>query len=72
MTKGTTHSFDLAQRVLERSRCNVDVFEKSIKALEYLRINSSKYDLILCYIRMPDINGIYGVFAREVKNLNLG
>jgi DNA-binding response OmpR family regulator len=56
------------KRALERWGYRVDTFSDPQAALDHFRDNSHRYDLILCDIRMPDINGI--VFARQVRRQN--
>lgn len=56
------------KRALERWGYSVDTFTDPQAAIHRFRDNPRKYDLILCDIRMPDINGI--VFAREVRRRN--
>lgn len=56
------------QRALERWGYRVDTFSDPQAALDHFVENPGRYDLILCDIRMPDINGV--VFAREVRRLD--
>ena len=56
------------KRALERWGYSVDTFSDPQAAIHHFRYDPRKYDLILCDIRMPDINGI--VFAREVRRRN--
>ncbi len=56
------------RRALERWGYRVDTFSDPQAALDHFRKKPSRYDLILCDIRMPDINGV--MFAREVRRLD--
>jgi CheY-like chemotaxis protein len=56
------------KRALERWGYSVDTFSDPQAAIDHFTDNPHKYDLILCDIRMPDINGI--MFARKVRKLN--
>lgn len=56
------------QRALERWGYRVDTFSDPQAALDYFIKDHDKYDLILCDIRMPDVNGI--AFARQIRKLS--
>ena len=47
---------------------NVSAFTDPFLALEYFKMNSNNYSLILSDVRMPGINGFE--FARKVRQMN--
>lgn len=57
---------ELVKAVLEEGESIVDVASNGREALK--KINSSKYDLIVCDIKMPEINGVNLFY--EVKKTN--
>lgn len=45
----------------------VDTFESAVDAIDYIRQNKVKYDMIVSDIRMPKMNGFE--FVREVRKI---
>ena len=54
-------------QILQNQQFQVRGFTKPLLALEHFQKNSDRYDLVICDIRMPRINGYE--FVRKIKEI---